>query len=290
MMQLVESITTSTWIGGFKAVTCKSEKCSRWLTQRQLATRRVGVTLASGWYCSYRCVTAAMEGSFTQLLSVRASRPPVTPGMPLGLMMVSRGLLTAEQLKSATEEQKVQGGDLGDHLVERGLATEAQVATLRAAQWGCPVYSVPAAGASLRIQLPDALKRSSSMVPLHFVAATNKLLVGFAHAIEYAPLYAIEQITGCKTQPCIVTPSDFQAQLMAQASEAGPEQMLLDDVHTPVEMSRVVCNHGVLHNADQIAITRCKDHLWARLESGLKTIDILFDIADSLLPAAPRFM
>ena len=54
------------------------------------------------------------------------------------------------------------------------------------------------------------------MIPVHYVATTNLLLVGFVHSVEYGLLYAIEQITGCETKPCFVTPSDFQMQMHHQ--------------------------------------------------------------------------
>ena len=63
------------------------------------------------------------------------------------------------------------------------------------------------------INIPSTLIQIYSMIPVHYVAATNLLLVGFVHGIEYGLLYAIEQITGCKTKPCFVTPSDFQIQM-----------------------------------------------------------------------------
>ena len=62
---------------------------------------------------------------------------------PLGLNLISHGLLTIEQLKKATDEQKEAGGEIGELLVRQGSVSEKQVTAIRAAEWGCPVFTVP---------------------------------------------------------------------------------------------------------------------------------------------------
>ncbi len=172
--------------------------------------------------------------------------------MPLGLNLISHGLLTIEQLKKATDEQKETGGEIGELLVRQGSISEKQVTAVRATEWGCPVCRVPKHAIQTGINLPSTLMRIYSMIPVHYVVRTNLLLVGFVHNVEYGLLYAIEQITGCETKPCFVTPSDFKTQMQQQEREeervgnTPARELKFENIQTPAE------------------IAACPVHLWPR--------------------------
>ncbi len=235
--------------------------------------------LGDTWYCSYRCLAPAVEQRVQHLLFAESPRTSNPPRTPLGLMLVSRGIISSEQLRTITSEGQSTGIELGALLAARGLVTDKQLAAARSDQWGYPIFSVPSHGAPATFRLPSAIGRIFSLVPLHYVPSTNKLLVGFVNAIEYGPLYAIEQLTGCKTQPCFVTQSDFSAQIQAATPEAEASEMLFDTVQPASEMTRTLCSQGIIWNADQISIARCKGYVWARLKSGANPLDIVFRVA-----------
>jgi hypothetical protein len=123
------------------------------------------------------------------------------------------------------------------------------------------------------------------MMPVHYVAATRQLLVGFIHAIEYGPLYGLEQVIDCKAQPCFITASDFHLQQQAQLRQTIPEELKFDDIQSSEEMARILCSYGVLTSADRVAVARCKQYLWARLTSARKTVDLLFKTRGALRSA-----
>jgi type IV pilus assembly protein PilB len=201
--------------------------------------------------------------------------------MPLGLNLISQGLLTIEQLKKATAEQKESGLEIGEFLVRSGFVTEKQVTATRANDWGCPVFSVPRQPACTGISIPTRLMRLYSMIPVHHVAATNSLLVAFVHGVEYGLLYAIEQMTGCQTKPCFVTPSDFELQLQCcglrqPTPETHAKEVSFEDTYSAAEMAGLLCAHGLEMEADEAYIEKSKDYLWARLKSESTVIDLLF--------------
>ncbi len=284
-MKLVQSFTTRAWTGGFKAVVCSNKGCSQWLSERQLTNRRVGVTMNERWYCSYRCFVSTAEERFAQLLTRGYSESNHVSRRPIGLLVLRRGWLSQEQLRIATEEQRQTGNEMGEELVRLGFLSEGQVATVRAAQRGCPVFSVLGTTLPVAVCLPPTLMNRYCMVPVHYVAATKHLLVGFVHAIEYGPLYGVEQVATCKTQPCFITAGDFRTQLQAQAQQATPEELNFDDIQSATEMGRILCSYGVLTKADRVAIARCNEYLWARLKSAGKTVDLLFKTKGGLRPA-----
>jgi len=281
-MNLIHSIATRTWDAGFKAVTARCENCQRSMTLSQFSARKAGIRMQDRWYCSSECFGLAAEAELAELAASGPERANHASRMPLELMLVSRGWLSSTEFKEVRDEQKEAGGEIGELLVRRGSVSEKQLTAIRATQWGCPVFTVPKHGMPAGIHIPSTLMQLYSMIPLHYVAATNMLLVGFVHNVEYGLLYAIEKMTGCKTQPCFVTPSDFQIKMhqreqdLKLAGDSISSEVKFECIQTSAEMARILCNYGIHIEADEAIIGKCKEYLWARLKSGPREFDLLF--------------
>lgn len=281
-MRLIHSITTQVWSAGFRAISARCEFCERSMTLRHFSAHKAGIRMHGRWYCSSSCFASAAEERLSELVTSGPEPANRVERMPLGLMLVSRGLLTSTEFKEVMDEQKEAGVEIGEFLVRRGSVSEKQVTAVRATQWGCPVFAAPKYPMQSKINIPSVFMRLYSMIPLYYVAATNLLLVGFVHNVEYGLLYAIEKMTGCKTQPCFVTPSDFQAQIqeIEQAKERSGEttanELEFESVHSSAEMARILCNYGAHLEADEAIIGKCKEYLWARLKCGPRDVDLLF--------------
>lgn len=281
-MKLIPPIAMQTWVAGLKIVVSRCETCHKMLALRHFSARKAGIRMHDCWYCSSRCFRLAAEQEVLRLLKPANGQAVYVARMPLGLNLISHGLLTIEQLKKTTDEQKEAGGEIGELLVRHGFVSEKQVTAIRATEWGCPVFTIPKHAASIGINIPATLMRLHSMIPVHYVVRTNLLLVGFVHGVEYELLYAIEQVTGCETKPCFVTPTDFQIQMQqceeaqGQATENPAKEIKFEGLQTPAEIARILCTSGVEIEAEQAFIGRCREYLWARLKSGAKTVDLLF--------------
>jgi hypothetical protein len=280
-MSLVESLSKSSWIAGFKTVPCSHEKCRRWLTKRALDTRRVGITVEDKWYCSYRCVASSVDEQITRLLSTPSRRSGNTPRMPLGLMLVSRGHISEMDLKRASEQLRRNGGELGEILVNMGLISERQVVATRASQWGCPLFTPTTESQHVSVKLPPTLLRRCNMVPLHYSATGKKLLMGFVDSIEYGVLYAIEQVLGCKTHPCFITRAELDALMAIQEESCSTQEICFDDVATTSEMTRLLCNQGIAISADQLSITRSRGYVWGHFTAPDRSLDVLIRVGES---------
>jgi hypothetical protein len=252
------------------------------LTQRSVSSLRVGIKLRNAWYCSSFCFSSAVERELSGLLASTSEQANPVSRMPLGLSLIKSGLVTRVQLQEVVDRQKEAGGEIGELLVQFGGVSERQVTAVRATQWGCPVFSVPKHAIRPKIRIPTALIELHSAIPLHYVEATKLLLVGFVDGIEYGLLYAIEQITGCKTKPCFVTPSDFQNWVRQleltekQAGDATPCEMKFEEVKSSAEIAQILCSYGVEQEAEEAVIEKCKEYVWARLICGPKEVDLLF--------------
>lgn len=281
-MNLIHSIATRAWNAGFKVITARCERCQRSMTLSRFSAHKAGIKMGGHWYCGSACFASAAEEELSELVSSVQDRVPRVERMPLELTLVSRGWLSGTELKEIRDEQKEEGGEIGELLVRRGSVSERQLTAARATQWGCPIFAVSKRGIPAKIHIPSTLMQLYSMIPLHYAAATNLLLVGFVYNVEYGLLYAIEKVTGCKTQPCFVTPSDFQLQMhwreqaKKKSEDAIPSEVQFDCVQTPTEMARILCNYGVHIEADEAVIGKCKEYFWARLKSGSKDLDLLF--------------
>jgi len=281
-MSLMQSIALPAWTEKFKAITLRCHHCNRSLALPHNSARKVGIKMHENWYCSSRCFAAAAEVELASLATSRPQRGKHFSRMPLGLLMMRYGLLSTSQFKELKDEQREAGGEIGELVMRLGSVSEKQITAVRATQWSCPVFTVPSWGISTDIHIPSTFIRLYSTIPLHYVATTNTLLVGFVHGIEYGLLYVIEKITGCKTQPCFVTPSDFERQLQhieqlkAQCADETPDEVKFESVQTSSEMARILCSYGVHIEADEAILGRCKEYLWARLKCGPREVDLLF--------------
>lgn len=281
-VKLIHSMATKIWTSWFKLVKLHCEVCNQSLTLQHVSAHKVGIMMHDRWYCSSFCFASAAEEELSELVTSGQDRPSRVERMPLGLMLISRGLLTSAQLREVRETQKEEGGEIGEILVRRGTVSEKELTAVRATQWGCPVFEVPKHVTQPNVHIPSTLMQFYSVIPLHYVAATNLLLVGFVHGVEYGLLYAIEKMTGCKTQPCFVTPSDFQIQMQQrkkmqpQGGETALNEVKFEDVHSSAEIASILCSYGVHLEADEATIEKCKEYLWARLKSGPKEVDLLF--------------
>jgi hypothetical protein len=281
-MKMINSIASPAWAAGFKFITSRCEGCHRSLALKHLSTRKAGITMHGCWYCGCACFKEASEKKLTELLTTGQEQVNHISRMPLGLLLIGRSVLTAEQLREATDEQKEAGGEIGEILARRGFVSEKQVTGARAVQWSCPVFSVPRHPIQTEIQIPSALIQLYSAIPLHYVPKTKRLFVGFVLGIEYGLLYAIEQMTGCNTQPCFVTASDFEIQmqlreqLQEQCADTTPSEWTFESIQTPAEMAQILCSYGVDLDADEVILVGCREYLWARLKSGAKAVDLFF--------------
>ena len=277
-MKLIHSIAAASWVSGFKHVTCSRPNCARWLTQRHLETRKVGVSFEEQWYCSYRCLASELDAALTKMVRPTRTSSKHSFRMPLGLTLVSRGQLTEDQFRSANEKHREEGCEIADVLVDMGYVTEKQVTAVRAAQWACPVFEVPKLVPPPAFSMPVSMMKQYRMVPLRYQEATAKISIGFVAGIEYGPLYAVEQMTGCKAQPFLITPSDF-ARFLASVPVPDPASERVFDVpHAPLEMRHHLCTLGAQMDAEEVLIVRCANQIWARLKQDKHTADLLFQV------------
>ncbi|MBX3374389.1 MAG: Flp pilus assembly complex ATPase component TadA [Phycisphaeraceae bacterium] len=157
------------------------------------------------------------------------------PRVQIGDLLVSRGVITAEQLQQALEHQRVRGKRrlLGEILIELGLATEADVLQAVADGYGVPFVSQVARIADPKVieVLPREFIEENSVLPLFLVQGVLTVAI-----TEPANMYLVEEIgrlTGHLVQIAVATSGEISAALRAYLPAANV--FVIDDIYEDID-------------------------------------------------------
>lgn len=263
----------STW-----ACQCANEACGMTSFLRAMSRRKLGIRVAGNWYCSPKCFESAARKEFGRMLSAAApvaKRP--RPRMPIGLILYSRGELTSEQLNMALDMQKDSGMKMGEVLVNLGYATERQVTSALASQWGYPVFSLKNRVPFVPVRVPRVLMELYSMLPVHFVETGRRLVLGFVDGIDHSVMYVLERMTGCTAIPCFITAGEYQRNLANIPIDRQENEVIFDRINTnPMEMARISTSYATQIGADEARFATCSSYGWVRLTGQRQEVDLLF--------------
>lgn len=236
----------------------------------RLRHHRRTVRLQGARYCVEPCLERALA-DLLQRMSLAPLRPAAAHRVPLGLLLLSRQQLTAEQLRTALAAQREAGhGRIGEWLQSYGFAGEQQVTAALARQWSCPVLlrhsaAIRDAAPNPRAQIPHALLRSLAMIPLGYVTSSATLHLAFSEGIDHGVLLAIEHMTGCRTQACLAVPSWVREKLQSLPQRRGETEVVFDRVADAVETARIIRSYCVRMAATDLTLAACGRHVWVRL-------------------------
>lgn len=254
-------------------VTCAAPK-TIW---QRIFQRRTGTLLQGVFYCQPGCLQTAFNVELSRLHMLSSARLPPNR-IPLGLLMVGRGKLTYTEVLAALEAQRrARHGKIGDWIEKLGFATEQDVTTALALQWGCPVASssTPAATDSSD-SIPLALLEAFHMFPWNYAASTNTLHIAFGERVDHAALYAIEKILDCRTQACVV-PRKLIARYLDQARvRPRPRDAEFGPLNDLAEISRISSSYLARVSPDEVRLTRIGRFIWIRIKVRSAPTNILF--------------
>jgi hypothetical protein len=264
---------------------CALRSCRNTMLISNVPQRRIGIQVGRLWYCSVDCFADAAHLRLTELSDERIVEMPHRPRQPIGLVMLSKGFLSGDQLRYATAQSRRNGEPLEDALLRLGLANERQLAAARAAQWGCPLLKQERPGLPVETDIPATLLRAATAVPLHYSAEGGRLLLGFVYRVEHTLLHAVEQVIGCRTEPCFITPTELEARMAQRTTAASCEEQVFDEPGTPAQMANVLGGLAVDAGAREVSFVNCRDYIWTRITGKRRRVDVLFRARRSAGPA-----
>lgn len=244
---------------------------------RPVAWWKRKIRLRGASYCAPKCFENAVRECFDAACVPVVAASAIQHRIPLGLLMLSRGELTGEQLRAAQEAQQGNHHRIGECLEKLGFATEQQITTALGLQWACPVlaWRTPHDSGCGRM-LPYRLLERFRMLPVKFVRATRIFCVAFCDGIDYTALYAIEQMLDCRTEACLISRSSMDRELERMGHEARTGDLLFESWHDPAAMARITCGYALKLGAKQVRIVGCGEYIWVRLETGRQVATLLF--------------
>ncbi len=255
---------------------CGLRTCHNTLIMRSVPESRVGIRMGQLWYCSIDCFAKAARARFSALSAARTVEMPHSPRLSIGLVMLSKGYLSDEQLRFAVAQSQLSGEELEVVLVQLGLANEWQLAAARAVQWGYPVLGRDRISRSVDAAIPLTLLRNFSAVPLHYSSTAKRLLLGFVNRVENSLLHSVEQVTGCRAEPCFITPTEFREQMERLTTAENYTEVVVEDALTPAQTAKAVGGLAVEIGAREASFAYCRNYAWMRLSGKRGTMDVLF--------------
>lgn len=135
----------------------------------------------------------------------------------LGEILVSANLINQEQLQQALEEQKKNGGQLGNILVKLGFIKESDIIEVLGKQLNIPYVSLaqgllkPDEHQELDELIPQEVARENYLIPIS--RHLNSLTVAFADPLDLVVQDNLRRMTKCEINPLIASRKDIEQAL-----------------------------------------------------------------------------
>ena len=216
-------------------------------------------------YCIDKCLEHALVDSIARVTPLQMHS--TAHRVPLGLLLLSRGSLTEGQLRSALEMQRKEGhGYIGEWLQRLGYVSEEQITSAVARQWSCPILHSRKVNSRTKLapQIPITLLEAFMMVPVDYVPAFNTLHVAFSGQPDYRPLYAIKEITGCHTEPCMATSAFVRESLARMKYQRPQNEIVFEHVSGITEFARILLSYAARLTPSQIQCVNCGSLVWVQ--------------------------
>ena len=262
--------------------TCENPACrQRRLFWPAWLRKDEGICLQGQWYCSPECFEHAAQSAFFRLLPGADESPKRHHRIPIGLLLLSRGTITDEQLKRALLLQREKGsGKIGRFLQDIQAASEQDITEGLAAQWGCPVYPLGKGREFLQCAslLPLTLLEAGRMLPVHYLSVQQTLYMAFVEGVDRTALYAVEQMLHLRTVPCIVSESGLSGALESFRLLASVPTAVFENSNIPLEMARTTRSYACQLGARDVWVARAGRFIWIRMRTPQEYKDILFQL------------
>lgn len=258
---------------------CANPNCLTKSFLQAMNHRHEGLTVDGRRYCGTECFQHAVKGMVVEIMNSQG-RPSKarTSRLPLGLLLLQRGILTAEQLKLALARHKeLSPMNFGDVVQQLGFATEEQVTAAVAAQWACPVFALGDRTLLNELHIPRQFLELYGMIPVHYSESERRLMIGFVSGVQHQILYTIGQITSSTVVPCFITAREYDSHLNSPTTAfLRDHETVFEDIFEPEGIARIIREHVVKFGAERFRLGLCRDYFWVRIWGNKGQADLLF--------------
>ena len=266
-------------------VRCGSPECRAAATPKPaLVARYSGIHYNNRWYHHASCLKAALTSRLSQMLHTFAERRERIHRLPIGLLLINRGVISAQHLKEALRLQRQAGyGKLSHWLRQIVPLDEAEVTAALGQQWGCPVFRITQQSlyAGTQNPVPFPILAAAKAVPVHASQTGKQLHIAFCERVDHTLLYAVEAMLGCRTIACVSPDSTVREALERLRREDPGNEISFDTVRDPGEMAATICNYAAQMDARRIQAERAGSYIWVAFFRSDTRRELLFRLRGS---------
>lgn len=257
---------------------CSHPECATGTSWTGVLHRTLGFWLNEhDWLCSPRCLEESIESQLLDHFS-RDRRPaPIRTTMPMGLMMLSRGVISDPQLRDAINIQRSSGERMGVCLQRLCNISYEDIASVVATQWGCPVFPAESVQPACSMLIPYSLIERYRMIPVHLVSQGRRLFVGFCDTVNHTALIAIEHMLGCKTEACII-PEPKLLQLLDYRKRDTSGEAAVHRPPSASETARMILSYAQQTDSQAIRLRAMEGNIWVRFLTSRTHVDLVFEV------------
>lgn len=148
----------------------------------------------------------------------------------IGDLLLARGLVTTEELRDATEQQKSSGGRLGDILVGSGKITPTDLVDVLSERLGIPKITIKGLIADPEVVnvIPLPIAKKHRLIALFRI--NDRLTVAMADPLDVVAIDEVRFKTGLMVNRVIATPEDIEAAIAQFYSVADNVDRVIGDI------------------------------------------------------------
>jgi hypothetical protein len=245
--------------------TCMNSHCAtNWL---RLWRRRQVPRFEGQWACSPQCMRALIEKAVEREIAASALAEGALHRhrMPIGLVLLSQGWITREQLRAALNAQRAAGtGRIGTWLMKQCNLPEEKVTRALGMQWGCPVVSLAGHQPEMVATLaPRELLQTYQMVPVRS-GSRGLAYLAFEDRADSQIALAVGKMSGLRIESAVACGSQF-ADALSQLTRAAFPRVQQAEVRTAREVVDRLAQAVEQVRPGQAKLVRMHQYFWLRL-------------------------
>lgn len=255
---------------------CSHPQCSTGASWANMLRRTSGFWFEQQWFCSPRCLEETIEQHLLACFHEDHRPAPVRTTMPMGLMMLARGIISDLQLHNALELQRSSGEKIGACLQRLSDISFDDIASVVAAQWGCPVFPAASVQLGCSMLVPCSLMERYRMAPVHLVSQGHRLFIGFCDKVNHTALIAVEHMLDCDTEACII-PEPKLLNVLEYRKRDTDGEVAVSRPSSATETARMILSYAQQTSAEDIRLRAVEGNIWVRILSRSSHLDLIFE-------------
>lgn len=219
-----------------------------------------------GWTCSPECMRERIRCAAMRELDGRDEMPSNhSHRVPLGLVLLSQGAISREQLKSALALQRGSHADrLGQVLMDHYGLGEPRITRALSAQWNCPILSPEHHSPQTMAPLvPRLFLDAFRILPLR-VARSRIFYIAFEDRIDRCVALGLERMTGFEVEAGVMDGAAFRGAHSRMLASSFPPTRLVEVAGVDALIATLT---RVLEDCKpaEARLVRFHDYFWMRM-------------------------